>query len=174
MNSIRINIGSHSKDITWINQKYEMKSYKIRPYLPQDFDELIHIFKTNVPDSFAETEIADLKTYLQEEIQDYFVITENNQILGAAGINYDDDQITARLSWDFMDQKKDHKGAGTAITQHRIDLIRKLPHIKRLIVRTSQFAEGFYKKQGFITIERVPDYWAKGYDLIFMEFQNLN
>lgn len=151
-----------------------MKSYKIRPYLPQDFDELIKIFKTNVPTSFAESEIADLINYLQEEIEDYFVITDNNQILGAAGINYDDDQITARLSWDFMDQNKNHKGAGTAITRYRIDLIRKLPHIKKLIVRTSQFAEGFYNKQGFLAIERVPDYWAKGYDLIFMEFPNLN
>jgi ribosomal protein S18 acetylase RimI-like enzyme len=43
----------------------------------------------------------------------------------------------------------------------------------KLIVRTSQFADGFYKKQGFKEVNRIKDYWAKGYDMVLMEYQGV-
>jgi len=148
-----------------------MSGFIIRPYQNNDFQDVMDIFKTNVPDYFDASEIQELSNYLLHEIEDYFVIISNDKIVGAGGINYDNDNITARLSWDFLDKHIQHKGAGTVLTQFRIQHVLKLKHIQKLIVRTSQFADGFYTKQGFQVKERVKDYWAPGFDMIFMEYQ---
>lgn len=148
-----------------------MDKFSIRRYQPVDFQEVIGVFNTNVPDFFDPSETQDLFHYLEQEIEDYFVIIKDAQIVGAGGINYDADGITARLSWDFLDRNMQQNGAGTILTQHRILHVQQLPHIQRLIVRTSQMAEGFYQKMGFVVKERLPDYWAKGFDLVVMEFK---
>lgn len=148
-----------------------MDKFSIRPYQPVDFQEVIGVFNTNVPDFFDPSETQDLFHYLEQEIEDYFVIIKDAQIVGAGGINYDTDGITARLSWDFLDRNMQQNGAGTLLTRHRILHVQQLPHIQRLIVRTSQMAEGFYQKMGFEVKERLPDYWAKGFDLVLMEFK---
>lgn len=145
----------------------------IRPYQKSDFKEVMKVFETNVPEFFAESEHEDLIHYLKHEIEDYFILTQENRIIGAGGINYDDDQITARLSWDFLDKEIQHQGAGRLLTEHRIQYVQQNMAIQRLIVRTSQFAEGFYQKLGFIVKERTADYWAQGFDLVFMEYPAL-
>lgn len=145
----------------------------IRPYQKSDFKEVMRVFETNVPDFFAESEHEDLIHYLKHEIEDYFILIQENRIIGAGGINYDDDQITARLSWDFLDKEIQHQGAGRLLTEHRIRYVKQNMAIQRLIVRTSQFAEGFYQKLGFKVKERAADYWAQGFDLVFMEYPAL-
>lgn len=148
-------------------------TFSIRTYQEGDFDQVLHIFKTNVPNYFSAEELYDLKEYIKDEIEDYYLVLKNDEVIGAGGINYDSDQITARLSWDFMDQSLHLSGAGTALTQYRIQHIKKINHIKRLIVRTSQFADGFYAKQGFTEIERIQNYWAEGFDMVMMEYKGL-
>jgi ribosomal-protein-alanine N-acetyltransferase len=72
-----------------------------------------------------------------------------------------------------MDKNIQKKGAGSVLTQYRINHVLSQKHILKLIVRTSQFADGFYKKQGFKEVNRIKDYWAKGYDMVLMEYQGV-
>lgn len=149
-----------------------MPVYTISVYSENDFQELIEVFESNIPQYFALEEKAEFITYLNQEIEEYFVVRTNGRIIGAGGINYDSDHITARLSWDFMDGREQHKGAGTTLTQYRIKRLKQQDHIQKLIVRTSQFADTFYQKQGFQEIKQIPDYWAPGFDLVYMEYSD--
>lgn len=147
------------------------KQLRIRPYQITDLEDILTIFDSNVPQYFAASERADLIRYLQEEIADYFVVLQQDQLIGAGGINYDADGTTARLSWDFIDRDFHKSGAGTFLTHYRIQHALAKENIDTLMVRTSQLAEAFYVKQGFHVLERITDYWAPGFDMVNMRYQ---
>ncbi|WP_162428774.1 GNAT family N-acetyltransferase [Pontibacter pudoricolor] len=140
----------------------------IRPYIPTDKPALIALLKLNIPQYFAETEETDFIEYLDEHLEDYFVMEEAQTIVGAGGINYFCSERLARLSWDIVHPEFQGKGIGTKLTQHRINHIRNNPTIDTVIVRTSQLVYMFYEKQGFALVHTEKDYWAKGFDLYQM------
>ena len=141
----------------------------IRPYQTTDKDQVIEIFKLNTPKYFALSEKEDLVQYLDDLREDYFVMEENGELIGAGGINYFLNENTARISWDFFDPGFQGKGLGRKLLQHRIDKMKENPNIKTIIVRTSQVAFGFYEKSGFQLKDIEKDFWAKGFDLYLME-----
>lgn len=53
--------------------------------------------------------------YLDKEIDDYFVVEENYEIIGAAGINYFPKEKTAGISWDIIKPDSQGKGIGKKI-----------------------------------------------------------
>ena len=59
---------------------------------------------------------------------------------------------------------------GTRLLGFRIEKLGSLGGIRRITVRTSQLAFGFYRKQGFVLKEVKKDYWAEGFDLYAMEY----
>ena len=50
------------------------ESIIIREYLPTDKDAIMSLIKLNTPDFFAEEEANDLSKYLDEEIEQYYVL----------------------------------------------------------------------------------------------------
>ena len=62
------------------------------------------------------------------------------------------------------------RSLGTLLIRHRIEQLKADKRVKRIIVRTSQFAHGFYGKQGFHLLGTEPNYWAEGIDLYLMEY----
>ena len=143
----------------------------IRPFITKDQDRVLEIFRLNTPDFFDSNEEGDLIEYLEHLRDDYFVIEYGGKVVGAGGLNFMDDKITARLSWDMIDPAVQGKGLGSQLVVHRIQQIKKTPKIKVLTVRTSQVAHKFYAKFGFILITVVKDYWALGFDLYHMEMK---
>ena len=142
---------------------------KIRPYTPADNESIINLLRLNTPKYFAPEEEADLKHYLSNEIDFYFVAEENNKIIGCGGINIVDNGKTARISWDIIHPEYQGKGIGGELTQYRIDRIKEIPGIEAIVVRTSQLVYPFYQKFGFEVKEVVKDYWAEGIDMYVME-----
>lgn len=138
----------------------------IRPYKQTDKKDLIEILRLNTPHYFSPSEEQDFISYLENELEDYFVIEVNGKVLGSGGINYLDD--TARISWDLIDPSNQGEGYGKALLQHRIEHIKKNPSIRNIVVRTSQFAYQFYGKSGFELIDKKKDFWAPGFDLYEM------
>lgn len=145
---------------------------KIRPYHQTDREAVIDLFRSNTPAFFDPSEEKDLIQYLDNEIEDYFVVEQDRTIIGAGGINYFPEEKTARISWDFISPKAHGKGLGRKLTEHRIHHINANSDVDLIVVRTSQVAYKFYEKMGFQLIRVEKDYWAKNFDLYYMELTN--
>lgn len=141
----------------------------IRPYRPEDKQELLAILRLNMPQYFAPSEEQDYIDYLATEATDYFVVEEKGEIIGAGGINYFYQEALARISWDIIRPKYHGKGIGTALALYRIVEIKKKPAINFIVVRTSQFVYQFYQKLGFELDKIEKDFWAPGFDLYQMK-----
>lgn len=140
---------------------------QIRKYTSSDFDKVLGLFDVNTPEYFSPSERKDLIFYLENELEDYFVLEVENSVLAAGGINYSQNQ--ANISWDFVHPDAHGKGFGSAILKHRIQHIQSISQDLVIKVRTSQLAFGFYEKNGFKTTNTEKDYWAIGYDLVEMK-----
>ncbi len=143
----------------------------IREFTPADTEALLGLLRLNTPTFFALEEEADYIYYLQHLTQHYYVVEENHTIVAAGGINYMEDGITARISWDMVSPDVQGRGFGSKLTQYRIEQIKTHTHIKTIEVRTTQLVYRFYEKQGFVLSETAKDYWAKGFDLYKMEMK---
>lgn len=141
----------------------------IKPYQPTHQEAVLQLLRLNTPQFFDPSEEADFVHYLTHELEDYFVIEQDGQVVGCGGINYFLDDGVARISWDMLHPEAQGKGWGAKLVQHRIDHIKAQANIETIIVRTSQLAYQFYQKCGFTLQEIVKDYWAKGFDLYQME-----
>jgi [ribosomal protein S18]-alanine N-acetyltransferase len=145
--------------------------FNLRPYKEEDKAALIYLLQANIPQFFAESEKQDFVQYLNEEVEDYFVVEMENQIVGAGGINYPNNKSAAYISWDFIHPDHQGKGIGKELTLFRVNVIKNKANVKQIVVRTSQMAYNFYQKMGFVLEKVEKDYWAKGYDLYHMHMQ---
>lgn len=147
------------------------KKIKIREYTSNDKEKIIDLLKLNTPKYFAEEEAKDLIYYLDNEIESYYVIELDNEIVGSGGINLKENGTIGFISWDLLNPEFQRKGLGTLILNYRIEKLNENKEIKQIIVRTTQLVYKFYEKSGFKIIKEVKDYWAKGFDLYTMEFK---
>jgi ribosomal protein S18 acetylase RimI-like enzyme len=140
----------------------------IRPYHPTDRPALLALLQLHIPRYFAPSEAEDFAHYLDRQVEDYFVDEADGQILGAGGINYFWAEKTARLSWDIVHPSHQGQGIGKALALHRLDIIRSHPGIEQIVVRTTQLAQAFYHRLGFVLEKTEKDFWAPGFDLFQM------
>jgi ribosomal-protein-alanine N-acetyltransferase len=143
----------------------------IRSYAPKDKEKLVNLLRLNTPTYFDSSEETDYIDYLNNHSDNYFLIEEDNVILGAGGFNFSEDKKSARISWDLVHPDAQGRGLGSMLTKFRIDKIKEHPEVELISVRTSQLVYKFYKKLGFELKEIVKDYWAKGFDLYRMELK---
>ncbi|MBK9639247.1 MAG: GNAT family N-acetyltransferase [Bacteroidetes bacterium] len=142
----------------------------IRDFVQDDRKNVLELFRMNTPTFFSPEEEDDLIYYLDNEIEKYFVVQLDEKIVGCGGINFKDDGAIGLLSWDFLHPQVQRQGVGTILLKHRINILKSIPTVKKIKVRTSQHAYTFYEKGGFELIEKVKDYWAVGFDLYLMEY----
>ncbi|MEI5985259.1 MULTISPECIES: GNAT family N-acetyltransferase [Sphingobacterium] len=142
----------------------------IRPYDTRDRESLLQVLNSNIPTYFHPDELEDFKSYLDKELEDYFVLEVDGKVVAGAGINYELSENLAKLSWDFISSDWQQQGLGSRLMQHRLGHILSNPAIKHITVRTSQLAEEFYAKHGFVEVERKKDYWAEGFDMVKMQY----
>lgn len=147
------------------------KLYSIRPYSSTDKAKLLVLLDLNTPKYFATAEKVDFQNYLESEIEMYYVIIVENKIIGCGGVNFENEKTTGIISWDMIHPEFHGKGFGNALLQYRISGLKSLENLTNIIVRTSQMTFPFYQKQGFQIREIKPDYWAKGFDLYYMEYR---
>lgn len=145
----------------------------IRPYTPDDKPIVVALLQLNIPTYFAPEEKADFEIYLDEKIDLYYVVESNNEIIGCGGINLAENGTVGKISWDVFHPQFQGKGWGGQLLQYRINVLKEMPQILKITVRTSQVAYRFYEKMGFKTTEIIKDYWAKGFDLYAMEYADL-
>lgn len=146
----------------------------IRPYKTEDKKDLIELIRLNTPQYFHQSEEADLSNYLDNELETYFVVETENEIVGCGGINYEKNSTTGIIAWDIIHPNYQGKGIGKKLLLHRIDALKKDKSIKSIVVRTSQHTDKFYAKCGFNLEFVTKNYWAKGFDLYQMKIDLIN
>jgi ribosomal-protein-alanine N-acetyltransferase len=144
----------------------------IREFNQEDKSNVLELFRLNTPAFFSPDEEKDLIFYLDHEIEKYFVVQLDEKLVGCGGINFKENGAVGLLSWDFLHPQVQRMGIGKVLLNHRIDILKSIPTVKKIKVRTSQHAYTFYEKGGFELIEKVKDYWAVGFDLYSMEYRS--
>ncbi|AZA84390.1 GNAT family N-acetyltransferase [Chryseobacterium lactis] len=129
----------------------------------------IEIFRSNLPKFFALEELPLFENFLDQYTEEnYFVVKTDDKVIGCGGFFLDTKHNTAGLSWGMVHADYHAKGIGKAFTQYRIDLLKKTYPSLPYKIETSQHTAEFYKKNGFRTVEIVPDGFSKGIDKYIM------
>lgn len=143
----------------------------IRSFNSQDREAILGLLRVNTPKYFAPEEEKDLSFYLDNEIEYYYIIEFNGAMVGSGGFNFAGTQEDCKISWDILHPDYQRKSLGSFLLNYRMEKLKSLKALKTVTVRTSQHAYQFYEKAGFELIEKVEDFWAKGYDLYKMEYR---
>jgi|SRR5690554_3470524 len=149
------------------------KTITIREYKPKDKSEVVNLLRLNTPKYFAIEEEEELKRYLEEERELYYILLYDDKIVGCGGINFTDNKAIGKISWDIFNPNYQGKSLGTKLLKHRIEKLRSIDSVLKITVRTSQVAYKFYEKQGFELLEIRKDFWANGFDMYNMEYKQL-
>jgi N-acetylglutamate synthase-like GNAT family acetyltransferase len=147
------------------------KLISIREYEAKDKNEVINLIRLNTPEYFAVEEEDYLIKYLETEIELYYVLLNDQKIVGCGGINFMDNNTIGKISWDIFHPDFQGKSLGTKLLKHRIEKLNSINGIQKIIVRTSQVAYKFYLKQGFELLEVKKNYWAEGFDMYNMIYR---
>lgn len=142
----------------------------IRKYTENDRQHVIHLLRLNTPVYFSPSEEKDLIYYLDNHVENFYLIESGRELVGCGGFNFSDDLSVGKISWDIFHPDYQGKGFGSLLTKYRIEKMKEYDHVKTISVRTSQLVYKFYEKFGFELKETVKDYWAEGFDLYRMEF----
>ena len=113
------------------------ESIIIREYLPTDKDAIMSLIKLNTPDFFAEEEANDLSKYLDEEIEQYYVLLVDGEIVGCGGLNFAENGTIGKISWDMIHPAFQGKSLGTKLLKHRIEVLESISSVEKITVRTS-------------------------------------
>src|SRR5687768_872652 len=93
----------------------------IREYVSHDKEKVMNIFRLNTPTYFSSEEEIDIDYYLENEIDLYYVLEIDDTIIGSGGINFSDDKITGKLSWDLLHPDYQGLGLGIMLVKHRLE-----------------------------------------------------
>ena len=143
----------------------------IREYKSIDKSAVVELIRLNIPKYFAPSEEDDVSRYLDFEIELYYVLLFDGKLVGCGGINFSDNRMTGKISWDILHPEYQGKSLGTYLLEYRIKKLKSIDSVQRITVRTSQLAYEFYGKRGFELLEIKKDYWAKGFDMYRMEYK---
>lgn len=146
----------------------------ISRYKPEDKAKLLDIMMQNIPAFFAKSELDDFNDYLDNHIEQYFVVKLSGKIVGAGGINFEENHQIGIISWDLIAPEFYRRGIGTKLLNHRLGILKNMSNIRIISVRTSQLTVGFYERNGFLLKEIQKDYWAKGFDMYKMVYTKRN
>ena len=62
------------------------------------------------------------------------------------GINFAENKTIGKISWDIIHPDFQGKSLGTKLLKYRIEVLKTIPGIQKITVRTLQVAYKFYEK----------------------------
>jgi predicted GNAT family N-acyltransferase len=149
-----------------------MSSPTFRPYISDDLEAVVGVFRSNIPKYFRPEEEQGLRDFIEgEHAADYFVQMLEREIVGSGGIALNENQ-TVSLCWGMV--RADHLGTGLGkkLTDFRIGLAREKFGGLPVVLTTSQHTEKFYEKYGFVTLDHTVDGHGPGIDLCRMRLDS--
>ena len=143
---------------------------EVRKFAENDLEPVVDIFRSNIPKYFVPEEEADLRDFLSEFADDYYVLEIDGAIAGAGGIALNEDQ-TISLCWGMVRNDLIGKGLGKKLTLFRIEKGRQRWGNLPFFTSTSNHTEGFYLKLGFHSTERIANGFGQGIDTCKMRLE---
>jgi N-acetylglutamate synthase-like GNAT family acetyltransferase len=146
----------------------------IRLYYKNDKQQCLDTFKSNVPDFFSENEIADFEAFLNRletgiPKTQFFVIEDENRIVGCGGFGDKDNKNIISLAWGHIHKNEHKKGLGQQLLTYRLALIKQMYSQLPLLIDTTQFSYRFYEKNGFRLLKITENYYTEGMHRFDME-----
>nr|WP_295931828.1 GNAT family N-acetyltransferase [uncultured Dyadobacter sp.] len=146
----------------------------IRAYKPTDYAECIEAFHSNEPEFFAEQELEEFRTLL-EDLADikkgdfassthYFVVETAGRVAACAGFYLPPDGGPAMLVWGMVARRFHRQGIGKLLLTFRLDKIQELHPGTPVILDTTQWSYPFFEKLGFRITKITSDFYAPGLD----------
>lgn len=139
----------------------------IRDYRSDDIEQVVELFRSNIPKYFVPDEEPGLREFLAEFPENYYVIELDSEIVCAGGIALNEDD-TVSLCWGMVHNDHLGTGLGKLLTKYRMERSHEIFGDKPMVTSTSQHTEGFYHKLGFVTVEHTPDGFGPGIDICKM------
>ena len=141
---------------------------EIEPYTQDKFDQCVEIFKSNLNKYFADYELEEFKSFLNQVAHksSYFVVLEMDEVVGCGG--YEEYKNEFTLTWGMIRRDLHGKGYGKKLTRYRLNAIRTEYPNSVIRIDTSQHTQGFYEKQGFKIEAIEKDGYKPGLDKYIM------
>ena len=108
----------------------------IREYKSIDKNAVLELIRLNIPKYFASSEEDDFSRYLDSEIELYYVLLFDKKLVGCGGINFSDNRMTGKISWDILHPEYQGKSLGTYLLEYRIKKLKSIDSVQRITVRT--------------------------------------
>lgn len=143
----------------------------IRPYTEIDRADCEAIFRTNVPRWFREHELPGFLQFLDAGECPYFVVEDEGQLVACGGYGRRAGSDIADLCWGMVAMPSHKKGFGSQLLMARLRRIAADERFSGARLGTSQLTEGFYRRFGFVTVERKKDGIDKGLDVVEMRLE---
>lgn len=143
----------------------------IRTYQPGDKQVCLEIFDSNLGKYFDASERAEFSEYLasQNNSEDYFVCTVNDKVVACGGFGVHKE--VASLCWGMVHREYHSSGYGTALTDYRINKLKKNADVGVVKIETSQHTKGFYQNKGFVVTAVTKDGFGAGIDSVAMSLE---
>lgn len=147
---------------------------QIRPYVTADREPCLKIFRGNVPIYFAASDEAQFANFLDDQIGPYWVVVDDGGIVACGGVALDHPEAgIATLCWGMVAADKHRHGIGSALLQQRIDHIAaEQPATRLLRANTTQLAQSFFERHGFVSVQVVTDGYGAGLNHVVMDRLN--
>ncbi|MBK9163863.1 MAG: GNAT family N-acetyltransferase [Acidobacteria bacterium] len=134
-----------------------------RDFQPADIEKVAALLRSNIPKYFVPAEEQELRDYLAEHPEDYWLLDHDGETVGAGGVALNSDGSVG-LCWGMVRNDLIGTGLGKRLTLFRMEKAREKWGERDFMISTSQHTEGFYQKLGFETIEHIPDGFGLGID----------
>lgn len=152
----------------------------IRTYKKKDHAACMEIMKSNTPEFFAKDEVPLFEEWLvaQEkgisahpvsEKEYYFVLEDNNNILGCAGYLLLENSNEIYLSWGMVNRKFQKLGYGKKLLEYRFESISQNFPQRKISLATTQDISPFFEKYGFKITNIKPKFYSESLDRYEME-----
>lgn len=138
-----------------------------------DTEAVVEIFRSNIPKYFLETEEPELREFLADHVENYYVLELDGKVVGAGGIALNADD-TVSLCWGMVHNDHLGTGLGRLLTEFRLARSHEMFGARSIVTSTSQHTAGFYEKLGFVTVEYSPDGFGPGIDICKMRKEAVN
>lgn len=152
----------------------------IRLYLQEDKKACIELFKGNMPEYFATSELPEFEQWLDtletkklhnkdSDTEQYFVAEVKGEIVGCGGFAKIGDEIT--LTWGMVSYAMHGRGVGKELLLYRLDRIKSSFPSVSVILDTTQFSYGFFEHLGFKVTGIIKDFYGQGLDRYDMKIR---